>query len=90
MNEVFKKEPNFLSPELQRNLHLLLDKLTSKYRMIRDFWLHFDRLKLGRINLEQFANGLTQLMIFLPKSEIEALYKYMDKDSNGYIEYKEF
>ena len=47
------------SKDLQKNLHMILDKLSSRYRMFKDYFRHFDRAKTGKISKDEFENGVS-------------------------------
>jgi hypothetical protein len=70
--------PIFLTRDIERNIHLVLDKLQSKFRLFRDYFRHFDRERIGRINKDGFEAGLIRLNIFLTATELAELFGYLD------------
>ena len=58
--------------------------------MFRQYFRHFDTEKLQWITREQLNNGIDRLALHFSAEEKDAIFNYLDKSGNGYIDYVDF
>ena len=65
-------------------------KITERFNRIAHSFRYFDINSNGKISLNEFSQGLEGLGVRLSPEETERVFNYLDKDSNGEVDYKEW
>ena len=75
---------------LMKVMTLIAHKLDEKFSSIAKAFRFFDKNNNQLISKTEFDNGIENMRIKLPKADIDRVFKHLDQDGDGHINYKEF
>ena len=75
---------------LAKLITLITIKIEEKFPTIAKAFLYFDADDQRQINRTKFAKGLDGLRVKLNYDDIEKVFKYLDKDKDNCLDFREF
>ena len=62
----------------------------TRFDSVQSMYRAFDRHAKGQISFSDFSYALEQQDVQLDKDTAVQLFNYLDRDSSGYLSYREF
>ena len=69
---------------------LIAIKIEEKFQSLAKAFLFFDQDNDQNLLIHEFYKGIEGLRVKLPKHDIDQVFKHMDCDCDGALNYKEF
>lgn len=75
---------------LKRMLDLLWIKIDERFKGMAEAYRYFDVNFNNRVSFNEFQKGLDHLRIKYQVNQVDAIFKYLDRDQKGYISFGDF
>ena len=75
---------------LSKIMTLIAIKIEEKFQSLAKAFLFFDQDNDQNIQIHEFYKGIDGLRVKVPKRDIDEVFKHMDQDCDGSLNYKEF
>ena len=69
---------------------MVFTKMSEKWKSVKKGFSMINKSKNGQIAPEELKHALDQWGIILDESQLQMLYKTMDRDGDGIINYEDF
>ena len=77
-------------PDLINYLNYINKKITEKFDRLNAAYRFFSGYKMDKISFSDFAIALEKLKVKLTTKELSEIFNYLDKNRDGFIDYREF
>lgn len=71
-------------------MEFIWNKVEEKFHKVNLAFGYFDINHNSRVSLNEFTWTLERLRIKIPPQEVEKIFKHLDQDKNGFLDYNEF
>jgi Ca2+-binding EF-hand superfamily protein len=80
----------FKAGSVQECMKTLSQKIGNRFKKFSLAFRFFDQHSTGKLTLADFTYGLDQLMVKFTRQQIGELFKRLDVDGDGYLNYQDF